>query len=140
MSLIVKTKPLQTIYKSLGLEEKGKVQAFLDKTTAENLQRYVSRKSGVQERSIPVSSKYGSGRVIINVLYAQFQAGGKVMVGVYSHSPWAKRGEKKIVTSKKLVYHGDSLRGSRPFERMKADKKSKIINQTADYARRIGNG
>lgn len=140
MALIVKTKPLQTIYKSLGLEEKGKVQTFLDKTTAESLQRYVSRKSGAQEKSIPVASKYGSGRLIINVPYAQFQAGGKVMIGVYSHSPWAKRGERKIVTSKKLVYHSDSLRGSRPFERMKADKRDSILLRTTSYARRIGNG
>lgn len=140
MSLVVKTKTLQTIYRSLGLEEKGKVQAFLDKTTAENLQKYVSRKSGTQEKSIPVASRYGSGRVIINVPYAQFQAGGKVMIGIKSHSPWARRGERKILTSKNLKYHGDRLRGSKPFERMKADKKQSILNQTANYARRLSDG
>ena len=39
MSIILKNKPLKTIYNSLGLEEKGKVQAFLDKTTAEYLKK-----------------------------------------------------------------------------------------------------
>lgn len=140
MSFVIKTKSLQTIYRSLGLEEKGKVQAFLDKTVAENLQRYVSRKSGVQEKSIPIASKYGSGKVIINVPYAQFQAEGKVMIGVKSHSPWARRGERKVVTSKNLKYHSERLRGSHPFERMKSDKGQKILNQTANYARRVSGG
>ncbi len=140
MAFVIKTKSLQTIYKNLGLEDKGRVQAFLDKTVAENLQRYVSRKSGAQEKSIPIASKYGSGKVIINVPYARFQAEGKVMVGVKSHRPWARRGERKVVTSKELTYHSERLRGKHPFERMKADKKQSILNQTANYARRISGG
>ena len=138
MSLIVKTKSLQTIYKSLGLEDQGRVQQFLGKTVADNLKKYVSFKSGVQSDSTyPLN---GGKQVIINVPYAQFQAGGKVMVGVYSHSPWAKRGERKIVTARNLTYHGGGLRGSHPFERMKADKRNSILNQTANYARRISDG
>lgn len=140
MEITLKTKPLKTIYKGLGLEEKGKVQTFLDKTVAENLQKYVSFKSGAQSDSIPVASNYGSGKVIINVPYARFQAGGKVMVGVRSHSPWARRGERKVLTNRNLTYHGGNLRGSHPFERMKADKGQKILNQTAKYARRISDG
>ena len=42
MSYIIKTKPLQTIYRELGLEERGKVQQFLGKTVADNLKKYVS--------------------------------------------------------------------------------------------------
>ena len=122
------------------MEEKGKVQTFLDKTTAEYLQKYVSRKGGTQEKSIPIASNYGSGKIIINVPYARFQAGGKVMVGIKSHSPWARKGERKIVTRRSLTYHGDRLRGSKPFERMKADKRDRILVQTANYARRISGG
>lgn len=137
MAWIIKTKPLQTIYKDLGLEEKGKVQTFLDKTVAINLMKYVSFKSGTQQKSIPTASKYGSGRVIINVPYAQFQAGGKVMVGQESRRAWARKGERKVVINKNLKYHSDSLRGAHPFERMKADKKDSILNQTANFARRL---
>ena len=133
MSIILKNKPLKTIYNSLGLEEKGKVQAFLDKTTAEYLMKYVSKKGGVQEKSIPTASKYGSGRIIINVRYARFQ----VMVGVNSRRAWARKNEKKVVINKNLKYHSDSLRGAHPFERMKADKKDSILNQTANFARRL---
>ena len=65
MSYIIKTKPLQTIYRELGLEERGKVQQFLGKTVADNLKKYVSLKSGTQETSIyPIN---GGKQVIINV-------------------------------------------------------------------------
>lgn len=137
MSIILKNKPLKTIYNSLGLEKKGKVQTFLDKTTAEYLMKYVSRKGGAQEKSIPIASNYGSGRIIINVHYARFQAEGKVMVGVNSRKAWARKNEKKVVINKNLKYHSDSLRGAHPFERMKADKKDSILNQTANFARRL---
>lgn len=140
MGWVIETKPFNVIYRELGLDDKGKVQAFLDKTVADNLRKYVSFRSGEQEKSIPIASQYGSGFVIINVPYARFQAEGKVMIGTHSHSPWARKGERKIVISKNLTYHSGSLRGSRPFERMKADKKDSILKQTAEYARRISDG
>ena len=37
-------------------------------------------------------------------MYAHFQWKGKVMVGKKSGSPWAKRGETKIYTSRNLSY------------------------------------
>ena len=124
MSYIIKTKPLQTIYRELGLEERGKVQQFLGKTVADNLKKYVSLKSGTQKDSVnPIN---GGKQVIINVPYARFQAEGKVMVGVKSRSAYARRGERKVVISKDLKYHSDRLRGSHPFERMKADKGQSI--------------
>lgn len=138
MNIKLETKPLKTIYKSLGLEEKGKVQQFLGKTTADNLKKYVSFKSGTQEKNTR-SINQGQ-EVIINVPYARFQGEGKVMIGVKSNSPWARLGEKKIVTSRNLTYHSNSLRGSHPFERMKADKGQSILNQTANYARRLADG
>ena len=135
MSYIIKTKPLQTIYRELGLEERGKVQQFLGKTVADNLKKYVSLKSGTQKDS--VNSINEGKQVIINVPYARFQAEGKVMVGVKSRSAWARRGERKVVIGKDLKYHSDRLRGKHPFERMKADKKESILRQTANYARRV---
>lgn len=138
MKIKIKTKPLQTIYKSLGLEEKGRVQQYLGKTVADNLKKYVSLKSGTQQRLI-VPIENGK-KVEIGVPYAQFQAGGKVMVGVYSRKAWAKKGEKKVVINKALTYSQNGLRGAHPFERMKADKKDAILRQTASFARRIANG
>lgn len=132
-----KLKTARQIYNELGLEEKGSVQKYIDKRVVENLQPYVSFKSGAQEKSIVLGSVLGSGRVIINVPYAQFQAGGKVMIGTESHRPWAKYGEKKVVTAKNLKYHGGGKRGAHPFERMKADKKNSILDEVTEYARRL---
>lgn len=138
MGFKLETKPLNIIYRDLGLEEQGRVQQFLGKTVADNLKKYVSFKSGVQQGT--TNSINGGKQVIINVPYARFQAEGKVMIGVKTKRPWAKKGEKKIVTSRNLKYHSGRLRGSHPFERMKADKGQSILNQTAKYARRISNG
>lgn len=138
MGYILKNKELKSIYKSLGIEEKGKVQLFLGKTVADHLKAYVSLDSGTQARQ---TKSIASGKkVVIDVPYARFQAGGKVMIGVKSRSPWAKRGEKKILTRRNLTYHNNSLRGAHPFERMKADKYFKILDQVTSYARRIDNG
>lgn len=140
MAWKLELKKVKTLYRELGLEERGKVQKFLDKTVGDNLQKYVSHNSGTQEKSIPIASNYGSGKVIINVPYARFQAEGKVMVGIKSRKAWAKLGERKVVINKNLKYHGGALRGAHPFERMKADKRDSILNQTAKYARGLSGG
>ena len=75
-----------------------------------------------------------------NVPYARFQAEGKGMVGVKSRRAWAWKNEKKEAINKRLTYHNGSLRGAHPFERMKADKRDSILNQTAKYARRLSDG
>ena len=118
----------------------NKTQMFLDETVAKELSGYVSFKSGMQSLSIPLSTDYGSGIVSISVPYARFQAYGKVMVGSQSGSAWARKGEKKVVTTKDLTYHSNAKRGKFPFERMVTDKKDSILRQVTAYARRLNNG
>lgn len=135
--LTIKTKSIKEIKKEIGLEKQGKLQKFVDKTVSEALQPFVSFDSGTQEKSIKSATVLGSGLIIINVPYAQFQAGGKVMIGVKSHSPWAKKDEVKMLTSKDLVYHnGAPKRGAKPFERMVKSKKNTMLKQISEYARR----
>lgn len=131
----VKLKTIQQLHSQLGLEDKGRVQQFLGQTTAKHLRKYVSFNTGTQEKS--TNAIDGGKKVEINVPYAQFQAGGKVMVGVKSRRPWAMPGERKVVINKNLKYHGGAIRGARPFERMKADKKDSILEEVAEYARRL---
>jgi len=138
MSWKIEHKKIKTILSELGLEEQGRVQQFLGKTVADNLKKYVSFETGVQEKS--TRSIKGGTQVEIGVPYAQFQAGGKVMIGIESRRAWAKRGERKVVTNKTLKYHNGGLRGAHPFERMKADKRESILNSTANYARRLSGG
>lgn len=42
--------------------------------------------------------------IIWDTPYAHFQHTGRVMIGVHSHSPWARHGETKIYTSRHLTY------------------------------------
>lgn len=51
-------------------------------------------------RSAAVKDKY----VRWDEPYAHFQHEGRVMIGKHSHSPWAKKYEKKIYTGRLLTY------------------------------------
>ena len=92
----------------------NKTQLFLDKTVGTHLQRYVSYKTGTQERSIVNANTYGTGKVMINVPYAEVQA-------------YSKRIHKRV-----------GLRGTQPFERMVADNKEKILRETSQYSKGLG--
>lgn len=92
----------------------NKVQVFVDNKVITYLGEYVKYKSGTMEKSIRLASQEGSGYVTIGVPYAEVQA-------------------YKIKTSRSK----DPKRGARPFERMKADKKSMILIQTIAYSRRL---
>ena len=91
----------------------NKTQVFLDNKVIMFLQEYVSYKSGTQAKSIRLTSDAGSGLVHINVPYAEYQA-------------YSKRIKKRV-----------GKRGTRPFERMKADKKDTILKQVEAYSRRL---
>ena len=91
----------------------NKTQVFLDNKVIMALQKYVSKKYGVQEASIRLSSDAGSGLVHINVPYAEYQA-------------YSKRIRKRV-----------GLRGTQPWERMCADNKDSILKQVAEYSRRL---
>ena len=91
----------------------NKEQVFLDNKVIMYLQEYVSYKTGTQEKSIRLTSDPGSGKVHINVPYAEYQA-------------YSKKIKKRV-----------GKRGTRPFERMKADKKDTILKQVEAYSRRL---
>lgn len=90
-----------------------KTQVFIDNKVIMNLEQYVSKKKGVQEASIRLSSVAGLGKVHINVPYAAYQA-------------YSKRIKKRV-----------GKRGTQPFERMCTDKAASILRQTEEYSRRI---
>lgn len=113
MAIKVSTKSFNELSKQLGLNEKGKLQQFVDMTVRNNLMAYVSFRTGAQEQSIKNATVLGSGKVIINVPYAEYQA-------------YSKRIKKRV-----------GKRGTQPFERMKADKKASILKQTIAYANKI---
>lgn len=97
-------------FKTSFNKDLNKTQVYLDKLVATNLRPYVSRKTGTQEYN---TQSYNEGSVTINVPYAEYQA-------------YSKRIKKRV-----------GKRGTRPFERMVADKKGTILRQVQEYARRL---
>ncbi len=90
-----------------------KLQNYLDNRVVMELQKYVSKDTGAQEKSIRLATDCGSGIVTIGVPYAKYQA-------------YSKRIKKRV-----------GLRGTQPFERMVADKGDSILRSLATYSRRI---
>ena len=57
--------------------------------------------SNLQQRS---HTEDGGRKVIFPGPYARFLYGGKVMVGEITGSPWAQKGERKVLTNRPLQY------------------------------------
>lgn len=94
----------------------NETQMFTDKAVSEALMGYVSLRSGVQQKSIKVSTVLGSGIVTIGVPYAEYQA-------------YSKKIQKRV-----------GKRGTQPFERMRSDKKDSILRQVSAYSKRLNDG
>lgn len=105
--------PPSVLLQHLGMNQRGEVQKYFDTMVAKNLQPYVSYKSGTQEMSILTSLVAGSGEVHIDVDYAEYQA-------------YSKRIKKRV-----------GKRGTRPFERMVADRRDYMLNELAIQCKKV---
>ncbi|MPN48985.1 hypothetical protein SDC9_196598 [bioreactor metagenome] len=72
--------------------------------------------------------------------YARFQYYGKLMVSPTTGSPWAKKGERKVLTSIDLKYStiAHPLAGKKWFEEMKKVHKDNILRGAQAMADRGG--
>lgn len=97
-------------------------QKYLDNRVITDCEPYVPIQSGDLRGSAKRCTELGSGEVIWNTPYAGYQYRGKVMIGVESKSPWAKKNEPKEYNGDTLTY-SDPMATSNWFE--KAKKKFK---------------
>lgn len=128
-------KATDIMMKNRGLLPMGKVQKFIDQETIRLMAPYTPYRAGILEKGATIGTKIGSGEIYQISPYARFQYYGKLMVSAITGSPWAMRGEKKILTDRDLV-HDKSIHpmaGPFWFSRMKADKKDEIL----DGARKV---
>lgn len=123
---------INTILARRGLEEKGRVQKYIDSEVIRLSDPYTPHLTGALKKSAKTGTDIGSGEVIWNSIYAKFLYYGNVMVSPSTGSPWARKNEKKILTSRPLSYHGGG--GKLWFERMKADHRDKILKGAANIA------
>jgi hypothetical protein len=122
-------KATDILMKDRGLLPFGNVQRFIDSECIRLMAPYTPYRAGILEKSATLGTKIGSGEINQVTPYARFQYYGKVMVSAITGSPWARRGEKKVLTDRDLV-HDTSMHpmaGPFWFERMKADHKEDIL-------------
>lgn len=122
-------KPTDLMLKERNLEDYGRVQRFIDSEVIKQMAPYTPNLLGVLYKSAKPHPRVGSGEIIQSTPYARFQYYGKVMVSPTTGSPWALRGEKKVLTDRDLVHNKSKhpMAGPFWFERMKADKKEEIL-------------
>lgn len=122
-------KATDIMIKDRGLGLNGKVQKFVDSEAIRLMRPYTPALTGTLADSATRGTKIGSGEINQTTPYARFQYYGKVMVSSVTGSPWARRGESKVLTDRDLQYSTamHPLAGKMWFERMKADKKDEIL-------------
>ena len=108
-------KSTQVLLAARNLEVGGAVQRYIDSEVLRLSDPYLPFQSGALKQSGIHGTDIGSGEVRWNSPYARYLYYGKLMVGS-NGSPWAKRGEKKHLTSTALNFHGAPQRRSFWFE------------------------
>ena len=77
-------------------------QAWLGEQVLQSSRARMPMKTGgLQQRS---HTEDGGKKVVFPGPYGRFQYMGKVMIGEHSRSPWALKGERKVVTDRPLQY------------------------------------
>lgn len=104
-----------------------------EKYMAQRVKAYCDPYVPMQSGHLKNSAEVGANYVKYLGPYARFQYGGRVMVGIRSGSPWARRGEKKVLTNRSLSYHGGGQRGSKWDKRMMAQRGGELRRDVANF-------
>lgn len=92
---------------TFGKEQKARfdnVQKFVDSECIRLMAKYTPARNNILYKSATIGAKIGSGHIYYQSPYARFQYYGKVMVSSVTGSPYARHGEKKVLTDRDLVY------------------------------------
>ena len=127
----------QEILDKFGTDIGGRTQKVIDSSFMGYVDKYMPMDSNQMITSMYNSTKVGSGEVNINTPHAHYQHEGqlyvdpKYKIGAF-HDPvsgryWSRPGIKKVLSGKKLNYHGGALRGDHFVERMLADHFEDIL-------------
>ena len=126
----VKFKPTKTIIFDLGIEKNGRVQSFLANTLTRYMSQYVPKGSTkalvTRVTTLPSTITY-------EMPYAHYIYIGKLYVDPLTRSSWARKGVKKVPTTKDL----DIKNGFRYWDRQTlAINRRDIEREVQKFARR----
>lgn len=138
---------ISQVLKNHGLEDGGRVQKFIDSEVIRLMDDYTPEDKGALKASIRIHSKIGSGLLTQDTPYAHYLYYGKLYVDPYTLKGafyskkwgfWSRPKVSKIPdpNGRELHYstYKSRLAGKMWFERMKADKKDKILKGAIEIA------
>lgn len=131
----VEMKPINTIVTRLGVGSTGDVQNQVTHIINHRMTQYMPYLTGVMSTKL----KFVKSPTEIEVLgpYARFQYYGKLMLGIESHSAWAKKNEIKKETDVPLKYtKTNPLAGPKYDQRMMAAEGEQIRAEIQAYVDR----
>ena len=140
----VKLKPTSQIITRLGIQKNGPAHAFLTKTCADYMDKYVPYARGglaYENRRIKIDS------IIYDSPYAHYMYKGLTMgpnVPILENGivvGWFSPMKPKYYTGKKLVYNksaGHEYAGPRWDKRMWSAEKNEVIKEVEDFIKRGG--
>ena len=118
----------------------NKTLLFMAQEARRLMDPYVPARNMVLSRNVRTYVEGDHGVVHYMTPYARFQYEGFVMVSRITGSPWANRGESKVVTGRRLNYSGarHPLATSEWDKAMKAARMDDYLQAVQNYVRRRG--
>lgn len=132
-SVKVKINKTSQILKDHGLNEDGRVNRFMRDNADRLMNPFVPMDNGMLRRNKAYPNNHS---IKYNSPYAKYQYYGKLML-TKSGSSWAKKGEKKFETGKKLKYHTSGT-GAKWDKLMLQRRKNDLIKDVENYAKSGG--
>lgn len=124
----VKINSVNKILKDHGLDKDGRTVRFLRDDADRLMNPYIPMDNGMLRRN----KSYPSNHEIKYISpYAKYQYYGKLMLAK-NGSSWAKKGEKKVLTSRNLKYHTSGT-GPKWNELMMQRNKNTLIKDVENF-------
>ena len=134
LNVKVKMNPVNKIIKDHGLDKDGRVVRHLRDTADRLMMPYIPGGAGGQLAKLKT---YPSNHEIkYTSPYAHYQYTGKAMVAE-NGSAWAKKGEKKHYSGKKLKYHTSGT-GPKWDKLMMQRRKNDLVKDVENYIKNGG--
>ena len=134
LNVKVKMNPVNKIIKDHGLDKDGRVVRHLRNTADRLMMPYIPGGAGGQLARL---KNYPSNHEIkYTSPYAHYQYTGKAMVAE-NGSAWAKKGEKKHYSGKKLKYHTSGT-GAKWDKLMMQRRKNDLVKDVENYIKSGG--
>ena len=124
----VKINNVNKILKDHGLNEEGRVIKFLRDDADRLMNPYIPMDNGMLRRNKSYPSNH---EIKYTSPYAKYQYYRKLMLAK-NGSSWAKKGEKKVLTSRNLKYHTSGT-GPKWNELMMQRNKNTLIKDVENF-------